>query len=195
MSRTLTRPMFRKGGMAQREKYMGGGIKAIRPRYMGGGMTGIMSGIQPDAGLTPRTGYAEGSSLQELIAGEKLQQPGTTVFTEDYIKNEFNQFANDLYNPDLTTIGGYGFIDSSEPLNLQKETIKKLISKNPEQAYEMFKKGELGNKTNYVEKQKEQKEVAKKAGVNVGFSDASDANELDDVDTLDTKDKFRRIFD
>jgi hypothetical protein len=61
MSRTLTRPMFRKGGMAQREKYMGGGIKAIRPRYMGGGMTGIMSGIQPDARLTPRTGYEEGT--------------------------------------------------------------------------------------------------------------------------------------
>ena len=61
MSRTLTRPMFRKGGMAQREKYMGGGIKTIRPKYMGGGMTGIMSGIRPDAGLTPRVGYQTGS--------------------------------------------------------------------------------------------------------------------------------------
>ena len=49
MSRTLTRPMFRKGGMAQREKYMGGGL------------TGIMSGIRPDAGLTPRVGYQEGT--------------------------------------------------------------------------------------------------------------------------------------
>ena len=29
MSRTLTRPMFRKGGMAQREKYMGGGLTGI----------------------------------------------------------------------------------------------------------------------------------------------------------------------
>jgi len=67
MSRTLTRPMFRKGGMAQREKYMGGGIKAIRPRYMGGGMTGIMSGIQPDAGLTPRTGYQEGGNFLQSI--------------------------------------------------------------------------------------------------------------------------------
>ena len=61
MSRTLTRPMFRKGGMAQREEYMGGGIKTIRPKYMGGGMTGIMSGIRPDAGLTPRVGYQEGT--------------------------------------------------------------------------------------------------------------------------------------
>jgi hypothetical protein len=61
MTRTLTRPMFRKGGEVKRSNYMGGGIKAVRPRYMGGGMTGIMSGIQPDAGLTPRTGYQEGS--------------------------------------------------------------------------------------------------------------------------------------
>ena len=61
MSRTLTRPMFRKGGMAEREEYMGGGIKTIRPKYMGGGMTGIMSGIRPDAGLTPRVGYQEGT--------------------------------------------------------------------------------------------------------------------------------------
>ena len=38
MARTLTRPMFRKGGMARREK------------YMGGGMTGIMTGIIPDEG-------------------------------------------------------------------------------------------------------------------------------------------------
>ena len=52
MSRTLTRPMFRKGGMAQREK------------YMGGGMTGIMSGITPDAGVTPRVGLQEGTFIR-----------------------------------------------------------------------------------------------------------------------------------
>ena len=63
MARTLTRPMFRKGGMAQREEYMGGGITTPRIKRMGGGMTGIMSGIVPDAGLTPRTGYQEGSEI------------------------------------------------------------------------------------------------------------------------------------
>ena len=52
MTRTLTRPMFRKGGMAQREK------------YMGGGMTGIMSGIVPDAGVTPRVGLQEGTFIR-----------------------------------------------------------------------------------------------------------------------------------
>jgi hypothetical protein len=71
MARTLTRPMFRKGGMAQREEYMGGGIKTIRPKYMGGGMTGIMSGIVPDAGLTPRTGFQEGSDYTPTIKADE----------------------------------------------------------------------------------------------------------------------------
>ena len=50
--------MFRRGGMPSNE-----GIPAVRPRYMGGGMSGIMSGIipRPDAGLTPRVGYQEGT--------------------------------------------------------------------------------------------------------------------------------------
>jgi hypothetical protein len=36
------------------------GVAAIRPKYMGGGMSGIMTGINPTAGLTPRVGYADG---------------------------------------------------------------------------------------------------------------------------------------
>ena len=67
MARTLTRPMFRKGGMARREEYMGGGIKTVRPKYMGGGMTGIMSGIVPDAGLAPRTGFQEGGGFLQSV--------------------------------------------------------------------------------------------------------------------------------
>ena len=49
MSRILTRPMFRKGGLSQtaRPSYRGGGVTAIRPGYRGGGMNGIMSGIVP----------------------------------------------------------------------------------------------------------------------------------------------------
>lgn len=58
MARILKRPMFRRGGMPSNQ-----GVAAIRPQYMGGGMTGIMSGIipRPDAGLTPRVGYQEGT--------------------------------------------------------------------------------------------------------------------------------------
>ena len=84
MSRTLTRPMFRKGGEVKRSNYMGGGIKAVRPRYMGGGMTGIMSGITPDAGLTPRTGFQEGTTifnrfLTETPFGRELQKIATAT--------------------------------------------------------------------------------------------------------------------
>ena len=66
--------MFKKGGMAQREKYMGGGIKTIRPKYMGGGMTGIMSGIRPDAGLTPRTGFQTGESFAQIQEKNRIKQ-------------------------------------------------------------------------------------------------------------------------
>ena len=83
MARTLTRPMFRKGGMAQREKYMGGGIKTIRPKYMGGGMTGIMSGIVPDAGLTPRAGFQEGTSPGFL---KRAAQGGLDFFKKGFSK-------------------------------------------------------------------------------------------------------------
>jgi len=55
MARILKRPMFRRGGMPSNE-----GVAAVRPKYMGGGMSGIMSGINPTAGLTPRVGYADG---------------------------------------------------------------------------------------------------------------------------------------
>ena len=84
MSRTLTRPMFRKGGEVKRSNYMGGGIKAVRPRYMGGGMTGIMSGIVPDAGLTPRIGFQEGTTmfnkfLTDTPFGRELQKIATAT--------------------------------------------------------------------------------------------------------------------
>ena len=60
MARTLRRPMFRIGGMAHEQ----------RTGYMGGGMSGIMSGItprQPDAGLTPRMGLAEGTNFLQKM--------------------------------------------------------------------------------------------------------------------------------
>ena len=50
--------MFRRGGMPSSE-----GVAAIRPKYMGGGMSGIMTGINPTAGLTPRVGYQEGTTF------------------------------------------------------------------------------------------------------------------------------------
>ena len=203
MSRTLTRPMFRKGGMAQREKYMGGGIKTIRPKYMGGGMTGIMSGIVPDAGLTPRVGYQDGPSLQEIIAGKELQQPGKTIFTEDYIKNEYDKYLDKIYKGDISDVDiAYG-MQVLPPVTTKDAAILEFAKTQPDTSYEAFKKGQLpGSKIDYASKQAKQKKEATEAGIDLGLGDASDDNELNDVDTLNatdtvetTKDKFRRIFD
>ena len=203
MSRTLTRPMFRKGGMAQREKYMGGGIKTIRPKYMGGGMTGIMSGIRPDAGLTPRVGYANGPSLQEIIAGKELQQPGKTIFTEDYIKNEYDKYLDKIYKGDISDVDiAYG-MQVLPPVTTKDAAILEFAKTQPDTSYGAFKKGQLpGSKIDYASKQAKQKKEATEAGIDLGLGDASDDNELNDVDTLNatdtvetTKDKFRRIFD
>jgi hypothetical protein len=40
-------------------------LTTIRPKYMGGGMTGIMSGIVPDAGLTPRLVFKQEKVLHK----------------------------------------------------------------------------------------------------------------------------------
>tara|TARA_R100001224_G_scaffold96312_1_gene66105 strand:- start:105 stop:1127 length:1023 start_codon:yes stop_codon:yes gene_type:complete len=104
--------MFKKGGMAQRTNYMGGGIKTVRPESAGSGMTGIMSGIvgrqpfrlgqmaesRPGATFRPKyvpvqkyvTGSYEGDKeleLQDALGvedlGEFTTQKGVTKFKED----------------------------------------------------------------------------------------------------------------
>jgi len=99
MARTLTRPMFRKGGMARREEYMGGGIKTIRPKYMGGGMTGIMSGIVPDAGLTPRTGFQTGKTFEQIQEENRIKQEiqnKSPFLTPQQIDDEYNKYVERL---------------------------------------------------------------------------------------------------
>jgi hypothetical protein len=162
MSRTLTRPMFRKGGMAQREKYMGGGIKTIRPKYMGGGMTGIMSGIRPDAGLTPRVGYKEGTyqpkDYESIVAAENIGN----IYTPKYLDQQFRKdFALDT---DVTSDPGqFQFQYMTPDRFLPKEDILKRadILENPE-AYDFFKKEYIKDK--YGDKIKKQTEILKKAG-------------------------------
>jgi hypothetical protein len=99
MARTLTRPMFRKGGMARREEYMGGGIKTVRPKYMGGGMTGIMSGIVPDAGLAPRTGFQTGESFAQIQEKNRIKQEiqnKSPFLTPQQIEDRYNQYVQGL---------------------------------------------------------------------------------------------------
>jgi len=108
MSRTLTRPMFRKGGMAQRTNYMGGGIKTVRPKYMGGGMTGIMSGIRPDAGLTPRAGFKTGKTFAQLQKENRIKQEirnKSPFLTPQEIENEYNRRLQALEDASLYGMG------------------------------------------------------------------------------------------
>ena len=154
MARTLTRPMFRKGGTAQREK------------YMGGGMTGIMSGIVPDAGLTPRTGYAEGPSLQEIIAAQELKDPSTIIYDKDYIQKLLDQKTRKLYQMSP----GFGQ-QMPTPNTPTQKAIKEYLETNPEGAYELFKKGEIPGfgDTDYGALQAAQAKKAKEAGIDLGF--------------------------
>jgi len=100
MARTLTRPMFRKGGMAQREEYMGGGITTPRIKRMGGGMTGIMSGIVPDAGLTPRTGYRTGSAYDPRPVAPKTEEELLQEKIEAYTPKNYKKIA-DIIESDI----------------------------------------------------------------------------------------------
>jgi len=168
MARTLTRPMFRKGGMAQREKYMGGGIKTIRPKYMGGGMTGIMSGIVPDAGLTPRVGYADGPSLQEIIAAQELKDPSTIIYDKDYIQKLLDQKIRKLYQMSP----GFGQ-QMPTPLTPTQRAIKGYLETNPEGAYDLFEIGKLPGfgDTNYRDLRIAQAKKAKEAGIDLGLGE------------------------
>jgi len=197
MSRTLTRPMFRKGGMAQREKYMGGGIKTIRPKYMGGGMTGIMSGIVPDAGLTPRVGYSNGPSLEQIIAREKLQDPSTIIYDKDYIQEQLDKKTRKLYDPGLL---GYGQQIPTPDTSTQR-AIKKYLEENPEGAYEAFKEGKIPGfgDTDYGALQAAQAKEAKEAGINLGFGETkngtSDAPGGGDPPPLKKEDPEKSLMD
>ena len=194
MARILTRPMFRKGGLSQtaRPSYRGGGVTAIRPGYRGGGMNGIMSGI------TPRRGYADGPSLEEIIGGKKLQS-GITIYDEPYIQKQFEKYKKGKMkeNPFLYAFGQQS-VQEKTPKDL---AIMEYLETQPETAYEAFKKGELpGSRKDYATEQKKQKEQAEAAGINLGLNieepeKTTTENELDTSGVVDTKSQFEKYFD
>ena len=84
MARILKRPMFRRGGMPSSE-----GVAAVRPKYMGGGMSGIMTGINPTAGLTPRVGYKVGTPpLSAVFFIPLLQLPQQEFLQQFHLHQE-----------------------------------------------------------------------------------------------------------
>jgi len=106
MARTLRRPMFRIGGMAHEQ----------RTGYMGGGMSGIMSGItprQPDAGLTPRMGLAEGTGFLQKIYD--VLNP-----SEETIINRMQDYQESQSEPIIKT----------NTYKMEQEKIQKELDKN-----------------------------------------------------------------
>jgi hypothetical protein len=127
---------------------------------------GIMSGLQE-----PRPGYAQGvgPGLEEIIAGEKLKMSGKPYYTEPYIQKKFGDYTSKFFakpEMDLAEKGGYGFIEA--PQSAEEAGIMKFIQTQPEEAYKLFKKGELGG-TDYSEKQAEQIKAAEEAGLGIDF--------------------------
>ena len=174
MARTLTRPMFRKGGMARREEYMGGGIKTIRPKYMGGGMTGIMSGIVPDAGLTPRTGFQTGESFAQIQEKNKIKQEirnKSPFLTPQQIDNEYNKYVEGLEDQTGMLMGieeeGPGTFLEGEQVDLgtarsgegKEAFIADLTKKEKAKEKELIKKGIIeSDKSVFKDEDKPEKE-------------------------------------
>ena len=138
MNRILKRPMFRMGGRSD------DGIMSVRPGYQNGG-----------------------PSLEDTIAGEKLITSGSPIFTDKFIRGEFNKFKDKFFpgEPSMVDIGGYGEITA--PTDAEDRGIMKFLTEQPdEKSFELFKKGELGG-TDFEAKQKEQKKIAKDAGLDL----------------------------
>jgi hypothetical protein len=196
MARILKRPMFRRGGMPSNE-----GVAAVRPKYMGGGMSGIMTGINPTAGLTPRMGYAKGPSLEEIMAGKQLQQRGNTIFTEDYIKDQFDKLKNKIYTGGMSETDLDLGLQVPTNIDVEDQSILDFIKTQPEEAYKAFKTGKLpGSRKDFSEAQKKQAKEAKAAGIDIGLGDVGKKIDDDSIvipsgePTETTKSEFERIF-
>ena len=156
MARTLRRPMFRIGGMAHEQ----------RTGYMGGGMSGIMSGImptQPDAGLTPRMGYAvkgKVESFEDLRTKNRIKQEiqnKSPFLSPTQIDDEYNKRVGNLEDQTGMLIGideeGPGTFLEGEQVDLttlqseegKKSFIADLTAKEKEKEKKLIDKGIIGS--------------------------------------------------
>ena len=126
-----------------------------------------MGGRSDDGIMSLRAGYQNGGpSLEDTIAGEKLITSGSPLFTDKFIRGEFDKFRDKFFpgEPSMVDIGGYGEITS--PIDAEDRGIMKFLTEQPEKSFELFKKGELGG-VDFEAKQKEQKKIAKDAGLDL----------------------------
>ena len=168
--------MFRKGGEVKRSNYMGGGIKAVRPRYMGGGMTGIMSGITPDAGLTPRTGFQTGESFAQIQEKNKIKQEirnKSPFLTPQQIDDEYNKYVEGLEDQTGMLMGieeeGPGTFLEGEQVDLgtarseegKEAFIKDLTTKEKAKEQKLISKGIIPSDKSVFKETKEKPEETK----------------------------------
>jgi hypothetical protein len=121
MARILKRPMFRKGGMPSNQ-----GVAAVRPKYMGGGMSGIMTGINPTAGLTPRVGYKIGTFPLSGFAGGAPIQP-----LSGFVSNPsavVNTPASSIFTSGSSTSGGQVVKGAGEKIDRMRRLGQKFTS-------------------------------------------------------------------
>jgi len=146
MVRILKRPMFRRGGMPKNE-----GITAVRPEYMGGGMTGIMSGIipRPDAGLTPRIGYANGPQPNFMGGVPTVQQPTFFTRVKDAIFPTTGTIVERMQKvQEAPPLGEKLFSPAEGPLKFRtKQQAEEFLEKNPNYStpIEILQTGEILN--------------------------------------------------
>ena len=170
MSRILRRPMFR-GGQVVDSRGTG-----ITSGLMDGGRVGYSNGdfVSPGAKLfeKPRT-------YEEIIAAQNLKSTGPLV-TESFIKDKFKNFRNKFLQTgeekdEIVSPEDFNFSDMSFMLDPKNRATTDLLRENPDQAYEMFKTGKLGD-IDFSKKQKEQKILAKKSGEDVDFGNTTVKN-------------------
>jgi len=190
MARTLRRPMFRIGGMAQEQ----------RTGYMGGGMSGIMSGItprQPDAGLTPRVGYAvkgKVESFEDLQTKNRIKQEiqnKSPFLSPTQIDDEYNKLVGNLEDQTGMLMGideeGPGTFLEGEQVDLgtlQSEEGKKaftadLTAKEKEKEKKLIKEGVIGSDESVFPRE-DKPEI--------------DASDLPTVPTETTRTQFENFF-
>ena len=189
MSRTLRRPMFRGG----RVSAYGTGIAApLVPGYKGGGQIGggIIHGLPHADG---RYGF-QNPIIPELITGGDILKENVQTFTvptsnfeeltkikefekgtiydEEYLRNQFDKFVHK--NKTNVETGGVSEMDLETgqqmptPISSKEGAFYDLYQADPEAAYEQWKSGVVTGE-DWGAKQKEQIEIAGKAGHDLGI--------------------------
>jgi len=161
MARILKRPMFRRGGMPSNQ-----GVTAVRPQYMGGGMGGIMSGIipRPDAGLTPRVGYANGPLPIMYDDGYMSQTSFPVGGIEFYSSPKDYGGKSGLYGDVYTGPDSEKMYDERKFLESALDKVERNESLKPQELFALKKYG--GKLPSEIKEGAEQIDIMKTAPIN-----------------------------